>query len=97
LIGGRSRRSPIWRRGPRQSGQRHGKSFIGGGRLSVRRALFMGAMVAARYNPTLKLYRGKLVAAGKPKLVAIIAVVRKLLTLANAILRDKAPWQPQNA
>jgi transposase len=81
----------------RQSGQWRGKSFIGGGRASVRRVLFMGAMVAARFNPQLKLFRDKLVAAGKPKLVAIIAVARKLLTILNAILRDKTPWQPQNA
>lgn len=81
----------------RQSGQWRGKSFIGGGRASVRRALFMGAMVAARYNPELKLFRDKLVAAGKPKLVAIIAVARKLLTILNAILRDKTPWQPKTA
>ncbi|QDM16022.1 IS110 family transposase [Tardiphaga sp. vice352] len=81
----------------RQSGQWRGKSFIGGGRASVRGVLFMGAMVAARFNPTLKLFRDKLVAAGKPKLVAIIAVARKLLTILNAILRDKTPWQPKNA
>ena len=81
----------------RQSGQWRGKSFIGGGRANVRRVLFMGAMVAARFNPTLKLFRDKLVAAGKPKLVAIIAVARKLLTILNAILRDKSPWQLKNA
>ena len=81
----------------RQSGQWRGKSFIGGGRASVRRVLFMGAMVAARYNPELKLFRDRLVAAGKPKLVAIIAVARKLLTILNAILRDKTPWQPKTA
>ncbi|MDB5566810.1 MAG: Transposase [Tardiphaga sp.] len=57
----------------------------------------MGAMVAARYNPTLKLLRDKLVAAGKPKLAAIIAVARKLLTIFNAIRQDEAPWQPKNA
>jgi transposase len=54
-------------------------------------------MVASRFNPTLKLFRDRLVAAGKPKLVAIIAVARKLLTILNAILRDKSPWQPKNA
>jgi transposase len=81
----------------RQSGQWRGKSFIGGGRASVRRVLFMGAMVAARHNPELKLFRDRLVAAGKPKLVAIIAVARKLLTILNAILRDKTPWQPKTA
>ena len=57
----------------------------------------MGAMVAARYNPELKLFRDRLVAAGKPKLAAIIAVARKLLTILNAILRDKTPWQPKTA
>ena len=81
----------------RQSGQWRGKSFIGGGRSSVRRVLFMGALVAARFNPELKQFRDRLVANGKPKLVAIIAVARKLLTIHNAILRDRAPWQPKNA
>ena len=81
----------------RQSGHWRGKSFIGGGRSSVRRVLFMGAMVAARFNPQLKQFRDRLVVAGKPKLVAIIAVARKLLTILNAILRDKTPWQPKNA
>jgi transposase len=51
-------------------------------------------MVAARHNPVLKLFRDKLVAAGKPKLLALIAVARKLVTILNAILRDKLPWQP---
>jgi transposase len=77
----------------RQSGQWRGKSFIGGGRSAVRTALFMGAMVAARYNPTLKGFRDRLVAAGKPKLVALVAVARKLLTILNAVLRDKRPWK----
>ena len=70
------------------------KSFIGGGRKSVRSALFVGAMVAARYNPQLKSFRDKLVAAGKPKLIALVAVARKLITILNAILRDRRPWQP---
>jgi transposase len=78
----------------RQSGQWRGKSFIGGGRKSVRSALFVGAMVAARYNPQLKHFRDKLVAAGKPKLIALVAVARKLITILNAILRDRRPWQP---
>jgi transposase len=81
----------------RQSGQWRGKSFIGGGRKTVRTALFMAAMVAARHNPVLKAFRDKLVAAGKPKLVAIIAVARKLLTILNALLRDNQRWQPKTA
>ena len=78
----------------RQSGKWKGKSFIGGGRTAVRTALFMGALVAARRNPTLKAFRDRLVAKGKPKLVALIATARKLLTILNAIIRDRKPWQP---
>jgi transposase len=81
----------------RQSGHWRGRSFIGGGRSTVRKTLFMAAMVAARHNPALKAFRDKLVAAGKPKLVAIIAVARKLLVILNAILRDKTPWHLKTA
>ena len=81
----------------RQSGQWKGKSFIGGGRADVRAALFTGAMVAARYNPDLKVFRDKLVQAGKPKLVALVATARKLLTILNAIVRDQKPWRQQTA
>jgi len=77
----------------RQSGQWRGKSIIGGGRKSVRGVLFVAAMTAARFNPTLKLFRDKLVAAGKPKKVALVAVARKLLTILNAMVRDKTRWQ----
>ena len=77
----------------RQSGKWRGKSFIGGGRTAVRTALFMGAFVAKRYNPVLKAFFDRLVAAGKPKMVALIAVARKLLTILNAIIRDHRPWQ----
>ena len=77
----------------RESGQWRGRSFIGGGRAAVRSALFMGAMVAKKHNPTLKAFFDRLVAAGKPKMVALIAVARKLLTILNAILRDSRPWQ----
>lgn len=77
----------------RQSGQWRGRSFIGGGRPSVRTALFMGAMVAKRHNPILKAFFDRLVRAGKPKMVALIAVARKLLTILNALLRDRRPWQ----
>ena len=63
----------------------------------MRSALFVGAMVAARYNPQLKQFRDKLVAAGKPKLLALVAVARKLITILNAILRDRRPWHPNPA
>ena len=77
----------------RQSGKWRGKSFIGGGRASVRAVLFMAAMTAMRWNPTLRAFHQRLRAAGKPKMVALIAVARKLLTILNAILRDNKPWQ----
>lgn len=77
----------------RQSGQWRGRSFIAGGRTAVRTALFMGAMVAKQHNPVLKVFFDRLVRAGKPKMAALIAVARKLLTILNAILRDHRPWQ----
>ena len=77
----------------RQPGRWKGISRIGAGRSPVRTALFMGAMVAKRFNPVLKAFYERLLAAGKPKMVATIAVARKLLTILNAILRDQRPWQ----
>jgi transposase len=77
----------------RQSGKWRGKSFIGGGRASVRAVLFMAAMTAVRHNPVLRAFHQRLRTAGKPKMVALIAVARKLLTILNAILRDKTKWQ----
>ena len=75
----------------RQSGQWRGKSFIAGGRAAPRSALFIGAMVAARHNGPLKAFYQRLIAAGKPKRLAIIATARKLLTILNAIIRDNNP------
>jgi transposase len=77
----------------RQSGKWRGKSFIGGGRSHVRASLFMAALVAIRHNPVLKAFRDRLVSAGKPKIVAVVATMRKLLTILNAIIRDQKPWQ----
>jgi transposase len=77
----------------RQSGKWRGRSMIGGGRKAVRSALFIAAMVAARHNPVLKSFYQRLVTAGKAKVLAMIAVARKLLTILNALLRDRTPWQ----
>jgi transposase len=77
----------------RQSGKWRGKRFIGGGRSRVRASLFMAALVAIRHNPVLKAFRDRLVAAGKPKIVAVVATMRKLLIILNAIIRDQKPWQ----
>ena len=79
----------------RQSGQWRGCSMIGGGRAVPRTMLFLGAMAAARHNPDLKAFSLRLLNAGKSKKVVITAVSRKLLTILNAILRDKTPWQQQ--
>lgn len=55
--------------------------------------IFMGAMTASLHNPVLKAFYERLLAAGKPKMVAMIALARKLLTILNAIIRTKTPWQ----
>jgi len=77
----------------RQSGHWKGRSMIGGGRPALRSALYMAALSASRCNPDLKLFYQRLLAAGKPKMVALIAVARKTLTILNAMLRDQKPWQ----
>lgn len=78
----------------RQSGQWRGRAFIQGGRALVREALYMPALVALRFNPDLKAVYDRLRAAGKPAKLAITAVMRKLLILANALLRDNRKWTP---
>lgn len=78
----------------RQSGRWKGKSMIGGGRAALRAGLYMAALSASRYHPQLKLFYQRLLVAGKPKMVALIAVARKVLTILNAMLRDQKQWQP---
>jgi transposase len=77
----------------RQSGAWKGKAMIAGGRASVRSALFICALVASRHNQVLAAFYRRLLAAGKPKMTALTALARKLLTILNAILRDKKSWQ----
>jgi transposase len=77
----------------RQSGQWKGQAHIGGGRPTVRTALFLGAQVAKRHNPVLRAFYERLLTAGKSKMAATVAVAHKLLLILNAILRDKKPWQ----
>lgn len=76
----------------RQSGQWKGKSFIRGGRANVRQALYMPALVAARFNPDLKAKYRQLTKAGKPAKVAITTVMRKLIVTANALLKADRLW-----
>jgi transposase len=78
----------------RRSGRWIGRSMIGGGRAPVRAALYMAALSAIRCNPVLKGFYQRLLSDGKPKMVALIAVARKILTILNAMLRDQKQWQP---
>lgn len=77
----------------RDSGKMRGRRTIWGGRAKVRSALYMAALVASRHNPVLAAFYQRLVSAGKAKKLAITAVMRKLLTILNAIVRDRRPWQ----
>jgi transposase len=77
----------------RDSGQGRGKREVWGGRAAVRAALYMGTLVATRHNPVLKRFYERLLAAGKPKKVALVACMRKLLSILNALMRDRAVWR----
>jgi transposase len=79
---------------PRESGQRKGYRAIRGGRAEVRHALYNAARVAIRHNPKIKLFAERLAAKNKPYKVIAIAVVRKLLTILNAMIKTKTAWQP---
>ncbi len=78
----------------RDSGLRHGPRFCWGGRSQVRAALYMPTVAALRCNPVLRDFYQRLVAQHKPKKVALIACMHKLLTILNAILRHNTPWNP---
>jgi transposase len=81
----------------RDSGTLRGRRMIVGGRAAVRSALYMAALTAVRHNPALKAFYARLVAAGKAKKLALAAAAHKLLTIADAILRSKRPWDPDKA
>ena len=78
----------------RDSGQMRGQRCIWGGRADVRRALYMATLVAVRYNPVLKVCYERLLGAGKRKKVALVACMRKLLTMLNAIAKHGSMWDP---
>jgi transposase len=78
----------------RDSGQMRGQRSIWGGRADVRRTLYMATLVAVRHNPALKACYERLLAAGKRKKVALVACMRKLLTMLNAIAKHGSTWQP---
>ena len=77
----------------RDSGQWRGHRMIAGGRTSVRNVLYMAALVAVRHNPVVKATYLRLLKRGRPKKVAIVACLRQLLTILNAMVRTKSPWK----
>ena len=79
------------------SGMQRGRRHCWGGRPALRTVLYMGALVAARWNPVLRPFYQRLRAKGKPAKVALIAVARKLLTILNAMMRDQRAWQTAHA
>jgi transposase len=78
----------------RDSGKFRGRRTCWGGRASVRGALYMSALVASRFNPVIKTLYQRLLAAGKPKKVALVACMHKLLLILNAMVRNQTHWQP---
>jgi transposase len=79
------------------SGQRRGKRRIWGGRAEVRKALYIAAFIASRCDPQLKAFRQRLIAAGKPIKLVLIAIARKLLVALNAMVRDHRDYQKRPA
>jgi transposase len=77
----------------RDSGQWRGKRSVWGGRAQVRAVLYMGTLVATRFNPVIRTFYQRLLAAGKAKKVALIACMHKLLTILNAILKQRIAWR----
>lgn len=79
----------------RDSGRFRGRRSIWGGRAAVRAVLYMGALSATRHNPAIRSFYDRLLAKGKPKKVAIVACMRKLLVILNAMTKNNTPWSPQ--
>jgi transposase len=77
----------------RDSGTLRGRRAVWGGRAEVRAALYMGALVAARRNPAVREFYERLLAAGKPKKVALVACMHRLLVILNAVLKHRTPWR----
>ena len=78
----------------RDSGQQHGRRTVWGGRAAVRAPLYMATLVATRCNPVIRAFYQRLRHAGKPPLVALVAAMRKLLTILNAMVKHQQVWQP---
>jgi transposase len=76
----------------RDSGTRRGRRVVWGGRSKVRATLYMATLVATQRNPVIRAFYQRLLSAGKPKKVALTACMRKLLTILNAMIRNRTPW-----
>jgi transposase len=81
----------------RDSGTWHGKRSVWGGRAAVRPVLYMGTLVAVRFNPVIRVFYQRLRQAGKAPKVALTACMRKLLTILNAMLKHRTPWRAEQA
>ena len=81
----------------RDSGTLRGRRFVQGGRASVRAVLYMAALVATKRNAVIRAFYQRLVTAGKPKKLALVACMRKLLTILNTMARTGEPWSPDYA
>jgi len=81
----------------KDSGKHRGKRFVCGGRADVRAVLYMATVSAIRFNSQIKLFAERLRLAGKPGKVVIVASMRKLLTIMNAVIKNNTPWNPKNA
>ena len=77
----------------RDSGMLRGKRTVWGGRARIRAVLYMGALVASQYNPVIRDFYRRLLAAGKPKKLALTACMRKLLVILNSMLKHRSPWR----
>ena len=81
----------------RDSGQHRGRRGVWGGRGAVRAALYMAALVASKHNPVIREFFERLLKAGKPKKVALVACTRKLLVILNAMMKSGQQWNPSLA
>jgi transposase len=77
------------------SGKRRGQRRVRGGRAEVRGVLYLAALAAGRFNPVFRAFKERLKKAGKKPKVILVAIARKLVVLANAVLRDRKPWTPE--
>jgi transposase len=81
----------------RDRGQQRGRRHVWGGRASVRQVLYMAALVATRHNPVIQVFYQRLLAAGKPRKLALVACMRKLLVILNALVKHETVWDAHHS